>query len=210
MYLTTGAGQTPGPVLVSRHPLFRRAARCWPSAGLLVGGQLACRQVTTGKPGCGLPLRGHRGPGPVRASVLPGPHGGRGHTCRAPPWACSVSSQSDASRKRVLVRYLQNSLCPAGRGEQTPTPVKLATYMDTLGHADAPAACIALEGSGRAGPFVVVNASRREKKEMCIPQLALHLKKRTSISTLALHRDVHPSLFLTRGSVDFCMTPKSS
>ena len=32
---------------------------------------------------------------------VPGPHGGRGHTCRAPPWACSVSSQSDASRKRV-------------------------------------------------------------------------------------------------------------
>ena len=32
---------------------------------------------------------------------VPGPHGGRGHTCRTPPWACSVSSQSDASRKRV-------------------------------------------------------------------------------------------------------------
>ena len=37
--------------------------------GLLVGGQVACRQVTPGKP-CGLPLRGHRGPGPVRASAL--------------------------------------------------------------------------------------------------------------------------------------------
>ena len=49
--------------------------------------------------------------------------------------------------------------------------------MDTLGHADAPAACIVLEGSGRAGPSVVVNASRREKKEMCIPQLALHLPR---------------------------------
>ena len=70
MCKTTGAGQTPGPFLVSRHPLFRGAARCWPSAGLLVGGQVACRQVTPGKPGCGLPLRGHRGPGPVRASVL--------------------------------------------------------------------------------------------------------------------------------------------
>ena len=35
-----------------------------------MGGQLACRQVTPGKPGCGLPLRVHRGPGPVRASVL--------------------------------------------------------------------------------------------------------------------------------------------
>ena len=179
---------------MSRHPLFRGAARCWPSAGLLVGGQVACRQVTPGKPGCGLPLRGHRGPGPVRASVLlsrvlteagvtPAVH------LRGPaPLAASPAQPVSESGK-----YLQNSPCPAGRGEQTPTPVKLATYMDTLGHADAPAACIVLEGSGRAGPSVVVNASRREKKEMCIPQLALHLKKRTSISTLALHRDVHPS-----------------
>ena len=31
--------------------------------------------------------------------------------------------------------------------------------MDTLGHSDAPAACIVVEGSGRAGPFVVVNAN---------------------------------------------------
>ena len=30
---------------------------------------------------------------------VPGPHGGRGHTCRTPPWACSVSSQSGATRK---------------------------------------------------------------------------------------------------------------
>ena len=28
---------------------------------------------------------------------VPGPHGGRGHTCRTPPWACSVSSQSGAN-----------------------------------------------------------------------------------------------------------------
>ena len=37
------------------------SSRGWPAC---------CRQVTPGKPGCGLPLRGHRGPGPVRASVL--------------------------------------------------------------------------------------------------------------------------------------------
>ena len=30
--------------------------------------------------------------------------------------------------------------------------------MDTLGHSDAPAACIVMKGSERAGPFVVVNA----------------------------------------------------
>ena len=54
---------------MSRHSLFRGALHCWPSAGLLVGGQLACRQVTPKKPGCGLPLRGHKGPRLVRASV---------------------------------------------------------------------------------------------------------------------------------------------
>ena len=58
-HATTGADQTPR----------RRAARCWPSAGLR-GGQLA---VSSQVPWivCGrLPLRGHSGPGPVRASVL--------------------------------------------------------------------------------------------------------------------------------------------
>ena len=50
-------------------PSRRRAARCWPSAGLR-GGQLG---VSSQVPwtACGrLPLRGNRGPGPVRASVL--------------------------------------------------------------------------------------------------------------------------------------------
>ena len=129
MCKTTGAGQTPGPFLVSRHPLFRRAARCWPSAFLLVGGQLACRHVTPGKPGCGLPLRGHRGPGPVRASVslsrvlteagvTPAVH------LRGPaPLAASPMHPVSESGK-----YLQNSLCPAGRGEQTPTPVRFALW----------------------------------------------------------------------------------
>ena len=124
--VTTGAGQTPGPFLVSRHPLFRGAARCWPSASLPVGGQLACRQITPGKPGCGLTLRMYRGPGPVRASVVlsrvlvevgvtPAVH------LRGPaPSAASPTHPVSESGK-----YLQNSPCPAGRGEQTPTPVKL-------------------------------------------------------------------------------------
>ena len=59
--LTTGADQTPGPFLTSRHHLFRGAARGWPSAGVLVGGQLARRHVTPGKPGCALQLRGAQG-----------------------------------------------------------------------------------------------------------------------------------------------------
>ena len=54
-----------GPFLASRHLLFRgRSLR-----GVFVGGQLACRQVTPGKPGRGLPLRVYRGLGPVRASA---------------------------------------------------------------------------------------------------------------------------------------------
>ena len=59
---------------------------------------------------------------------------------------------------------MQNSLCPAGRGEQTPTPVDFTTSSDTLGHADAPAACIVLEGSGRAVPSVNEDASRRDEQ----------------------------------------------
>ena len=76
-------------------PSRGRAARCWPSAGLRVG-QLA---VSSQVPwlACGrLPLRGYRGPRPVRASV----HlSSRGHTCRAPPRACSVSNATSQSVK---------------------------------------------------------------------------------------------------------------
>ena len=61
-------------------------------------------------------------------------------------------------------RYLQNSQCAAGRGEQTPTPVNLAAYVDTLGHADAPAACIVLKSSGRGGHSVKEETSRRHRE----------------------------------------------
>ena len=39
------------------------------------------------------------------SSPVPGPHRGRGHTCRIPPWACSVSLKSDETRAQV--RYSQ-------------------------------------------------------------------------------------------------------
>ena len=158
-----GLVRQPGPFLVSRHPLFRRAARCWPSAGLFVGGQGACRQVTPGKPGCGLPLRGYRGLGPVRASVLlsrvlteagvaPAVH------LRGPaPLAASPAHPESESGK-----YLQNSLCPAGRGEQPPTPVQFAGNMDTLVHGGVPAAHTAMEPSGRAGGSVKKETSNRK------------------------------------------------
>ena len=149
---------------MSRHPLFRGAARCWPSTGLLVGGQVACRQVTPGKPGCGLPLRGHRGLGPVRASVLlsrvlteagvtPAVH------LRGPaPLAASPAQPVSES----VLAGLSVSIWAWGARHPRPYVVG-GVRMDTLGHSDAPAACIVMEGCGRAGPSVVVNASRRER-----------------------------------------------
>ena len=96
----------PSPPLSGSRPLL-------PSAGLLVGGKLACRQVTPGKLGCGLPLRGAQGPGQsVRASVL---------LSRA----CSVSRKSDATRTRVW-EALELAVSE-GRGEQTPMPIR-TTY----------------------------------------------------------------------------------
>ena len=84
----TGADQTPGPRPVT---LSRRAARCWPSAGLC-GGQLAVSSHVPWIVGGRLPLRGNRGPWPVRASVFLSRilvEAGV-HTCRTPPRACSV------------------------------------------------------------------------------------------------------------------------
>ena len=60
--MTTGAGQT-RTLWVSRHPLFREAAHCWPSASLLVGSHRHLSSSHTWH--CG----GHREPGLVRASV---------------------------------------------------------------------------------------------------------------------------------------------
>ena len=78
--------------------LSRRAARCWPSAGLR-GGQLAVSShvlwIVCGR----LPLRVYRGPGPVRASVLLSPvlARSRGHTCRTLRGTGSVSNATSLS-----------------------------------------------------------------------------------------------------------------
>ena len=110
-------------------------------------------------------IAGTRDQRPVRASVLlsrvlteagvaPAVH------LRGPaPLAASPMQPASESG-----RDLQNSLCPAGRGEQTPTPVIFATSMDTLGHADAPAACTVMDGSGFAGCSVKEDACRREEQ----------------------------------------------
>ena len=105
------------PSWCPRHSLFRRAARCWPSAGLLVGSQHTCRRVTPGKLGCDLPLRGHRGTG-----------------------TCSRLSPAVMEAEVTPAAHLR------GRAPLAASP-----------------ACIVMEGSGRAGPSVVVNASRRKR-----------------------------------------------
>ena len=95
--MTTGACQTPGPFLVSPSPPHSGRP---PTAGrhLLVGGQLARRQVTPGKLGCGLPFRVH-GTGVCSrfSPPVPGPHGGRSHTCRTPPAPLAASPTRPAS-----------------------------------------------------------------------------------------------------------------
>ena len=78
------------------------------------------------------------------------PHGSRGHTCRTPPWACSVSSQSDSTRKRVWW-VLAELAAPRAWGSRHPTPVNLTALLDTLCRCGAPAAYTVMEPSGRAG-----------------------------------------------------------
>ena len=114
-------------------------------------------------------MRGTRGPGPVRASV----HLSRVltearvtpaiHLRRPAPLAASPTQPGNESGK-----CLQNSQCPAGREEQTPTPEPSprrplhGARLDTLGHCCAPAACIVMKPSGRAGGSVKKDASKRK------------------------------------------------
>ena len=92
---------------------------------------------------------------------VPGPHGGRGHTCRAPPWACSVSSQSGATRKSV--RTCWTHCVHLGVGSRHPRPYVVdCVRVDTLGHCGAKAACTVLGPSGRAGGPVKKETGGRE------------------------------------------------
>ena len=125
MYLTTGAGQTPGPFLVSRHPLslgrpllaVSGSSRGWPAR--VSSSHTWEARMWSAVAGC-------RGPAPVRASVIlsrvlteavvtPTVHlGGFAPLTASPTHPVSESG-----------KFLQKSLCPAGRGEQTPSPVSL-------------------------------------------------------------------------------------
>ena len=83
-----GADQTPGPRPVTLSSEGR------PAAGrqrIFVGASSLCRRMFSG---LWVPLREHTGPAPCShlSRLVPGPRGGRGHKCRAPSRACSVSN----------------------------------------------------------------------------------------------------------------------
>ena len=137
---------------MSRHLLFRRAAVAgrqrvfsWVASSRVVKSHWGGPDVV-----CHCGCTGDRGLFAPQSSC---------HTCRTPPWACSVGSQSGATPKGV--RTCWTHCVHLGVGSRHPRPYEVdGVRMDTLGHSDAPAACIVMEGSGRVGPSVVVNASK--------------------------------------------------
>ena len=70
----------PGTLLDVPSPLLRRTARCWPLAGLLVGGQVAPSSSHTWEPRMWSAIAGAQGTGACSrlSPPVPGPHGGRG------------------------------------------------------------------------------------------------------------------------------------
>ena len=114
---TTGAGQTPGPFLVSRHPLFREAAHCWPSAGLPRGWPACVSSSHTWEARMWSSIAGAQGTWACSrlSPPIPGPRGGRGHTCRTPPRACSVSNATPQSVSAGLA-HTRRTQCNRGCG----------------------------------------------------------------------------------------------
>ena len=81
------------------HPSHRRrAARCWPSASLRGGQQVVTSSLDSM---WSIAIAGAQGTGACSrlSPPVPGPRGGRGHTCRTPPRACSVSNARSLSMK---------------------------------------------------------------------------------------------------------------
>ena len=118
--------------------LSQRAARCWPSAGLCGAGLVvgrrgsgrlppSCAQGGILPPGIGWTLwqtgrdcnaiAGAQGTGACSrlSPPVPGPRGGRGHTCRVPPRACSVSNATSLSVSARLARK-RRTRCNRGCG----------------------------------------------------------------------------------------------
>ena len=96
-HATTGADQTPGlcPVTLSSEgrPLLAVSGSSWGPACCVISCSLDCVWS--------LAIAGVQGTGACSrlSRPVPGPRGGRGHTCRTPPRACSVSNATSQSVK---------------------------------------------------------------------------------------------------------------
>ena len=82
--MTTGAGETPGPFLVSRHPLFRGDASLLAVSGSSRGWPARVSSSPTWEARMWSAIAGAQGTGACSrlSPPVPGPHGGSGHTCR--------------------------------------------------------------------------------------------------------------------------------
>ena len=102
--------------MVSRHPLSEGrpllavSGSSWGPARCVVACSLDCRWS--------LAIAGVQGTGACSrlSPPVPGPRGGRGHTCRTPPRACSVSNATSLSVSARLARIPQSSGCPGHSG----------------------------------------------------------------------------------------------
>ena len=103
VHATTGAGQTPGPFLGVPSPslggpLLAVSGSSWGPARCVV----ACSLDSVWS----FAIAGAQGTGACSRLTrpVPGPRGGRGHTCRTPPRACSVSNATSLSVSARLAR----------------------------------------------------------------------------------------------------------
>ena len=117
-HATTGAVQTPGPRPVTLssegRPLLARGSLWGPAEVSSHVLWIACGRLPLwGEGGGG---RGYRRPGslPRLSPAVLGPRGGRGHTCRTSPRACSVSNATSQSVK-----------CQAGTSSAYPVQQRL-------------------------------------------------------------------------------------
>ena len=112
-HATAGADQTPGPRPVTLssegRPLLAVSGSSWGPARCVVASSLdsVWSSAIAGVQGTGACSR--------LSPPVPGPRGGRGHTCRTPPRACSVSNATSLSVSARLSRR-RRTCCNRGCG----------------------------------------------------------------------------------------------
>ena len=141
--MTTGAGRTAGPFLVSRHLLFRRgrpllavsgSSRGWPAC-------LSSSRMWSA-------IAGDRGLFAPQSSC-PGSSRRQGSHLPYTSMGLLLSSQPDATRRRVWKVLAEFAVSSWEWGADTHAR-KLVTLLDTLEHCGAPAACTVMRPSERA------------------------------------------------------------